>query len=48
MTVWTWIAFVFGCAVVTGTGLLLITAAVGFVAARLWGKPTDNRAHRRA
>ena len=48
MTVWTWIAFVFGCLVVTGTVLLLITASVGWVAARLWGKPTDNSAHKRA
>jgi hypothetical protein len=48
MTVWTWIAFGFGCAVVTATALLLITAGVGYVAARLWGEPTNNRAHRRA
>ena len=48
MTVWTWIAFGFGCAVVTATVLLLITAGVGYVAARLWGELPDNRAHRRA
>jgi hypothetical protein len=48
MTVWDWFVFLFGCGVVFTTVLVLITAGVGWVAARLWGKPTDNRAHRRA
>jgi hypothetical protein len=48
MTIWMWLAFGFGCAVVTATVLFIITAVVGWVAARLWGEPTDNRANRRA
>jgi len=48
MTVWDWFVFLFGCGVVLATVLVLITAGVGFVAARLWGELRDNRAHKRA
>lgn len=48
MTVWMWLSFAFGCLVVTAAVLTAITVSVGWVAARLWGQPTDNRAHKRA
>jgi hypothetical protein len=48
MTWWMWLAFLWGCFALTVTGLLIITAAVGWVAARLWGELPDNNAHKRA
>jgi len=48
MTVWDWFVFLFGCGVVFTTVLVLITAGVGWVAARLWGEVPKNNAHRRA
>jgi len=48
MNAWDWLVFGFGCAFVTATVLVLITAGVGYVAARLWGEVPKNNAHRRA
>lgn len=48
MNWWDWLVFLFGCGMVAATTLVLITAAVGWVAARLWGELPDKRARRRA